>query len=82
MRETTIIAGQDVDAALVEFQNVDSIPTALAKDKKKLDGEEVSVSMLWRSTLFITNFSRDMDDSALRTTLSRVSLKYADQAHQ
>jgi hypothetical protein len=62
-----------VDAALVEFRRVESIPAALARDRKKVDSSEISVSMLWRSTLFITNMARDMDDEALRSHLSQVS---------
>nr|XP_019045381.1 hypothetical protein I302_05770 [Kwoniella bestiolae CBS 10118]OCF24311.1 hypothetical protein I302_05770 [Kwoniella bestiolae CBS 10118] len=68
VRETTILADSDsmFDAALVEFSNVDAVPLALQKDRRKIDGNETSVSMLWRSTLFVTNFAPDIDDAALR----------------
>ncbi len=74
IRETSILTENEVtDAALVEFRQVEAVPAALARDRKKLDGREVSVSMLWRSTLFVTNFSRDSDDAALRQLFSQVS---------
>jgi RNA recognition motif-containing protein len=63
----------DTDAALVEFRRAESIPAALARDRRKIDGQEISVSMLWRSTLFITNIPRGTDDPELRKLLSPVS---------
>ena len=51
---------------------MEAVPAALARDRKKLDGNEVSVSMLWRSTLFVTNFSRDTDAPRLRQLFSQV----------
>ncbi|RXK40070.1 hypothetical protein M231_02710 [Tremella mesenterica] len=89
IRETTILSEHEHDhiAALVEFRDVDSIPDALTRDRKKLAGNEVAVSMLWRSTLFITNFPRSMDDAGIRQLLSSYGLilqtrwpsrKYAD----
>jgi len=60
------------DAALLEFRAVESVAPALAKDRRKLDGQEISVTMLWRSTLFITNFPRELDDVAIRTLFANV----------
>jgi hypothetical protein len=37
-----------------------------------LDGQEISVTMLWRSTLFITNFPRELDDAAIRSLFGNV----------
>jgi len=51
---------------------VESVAPALAKDRRKLDGQEISVTMLWRSTLFITNFPRELDDVAIRTLFANV----------
>jgi hypothetical protein len=34
----------------------ESVPAALTKDKKRIDGQEVQVSPVWQSTLYITNF--------------------------
>ncbi|WVF68817.1 hypothetical protein IAT40_003590 [Kwoniella sp. CBS 6097] len=89
IRETTILSDKDTmhDAALVEFSRTDSVPDALAKDRKKIDGQEISISMLWRSTLFVTNFARDADDETLRQLFGQYgrilqtrwpSRKYAD----
>ncbi|OCF40172.1 hypothetical protein I317_05996 [Kwoniella heveanensis CBS 569] len=89
IRETTIISDNDAehDAALVEFSRADAIPSALAKDRKKFDGQEIYISMLWRSTLFVTNFARDADDATLRQLFGQYgrilqtrwpSRKYAD----
>lgn len=64
--------GDEFDSAMIEFKSTDSVPDALAKDGKKIDGNTVSVSMLWRSTLWVTNFSPQMDDAALRTMFGNV----------
>ena len=77
IRETNILPGDEhaFDAALVEFFLADAVPDALKRDRKKLDANQVSVSMLWRSTLYVTNFPRDMDDAAMRALLTPVSLQ-------
>nr|XP_031864419.1 uncharacterized protein CI109_000333 [Kwoniella shandongensis]KAA5531491.1 hypothetical protein CI109_000333 [Kwoniella shandongensis] len=68
VRETIVLSDDNVttDSALVEFKLAEAIPLVLAKDHRKLDGNEISISMLWRSTLFVTNFPREMDDEAIR----------------
>nr|XP_019000213.1 uncharacterized protein I203_07372 [Kwoniella mangroviensis CBS 8507]OCF63674.1 hypothetical protein I203_07372 [Kwoniella mangroviensis CBS 8507] len=68
IRETTILTDDEsmFDAALVEFTDVEAVPHALQKDRRKIDDAVISVSMLWRSTLFVTNFAPEMDDAALR----------------
>ncbi|KAL1413103.1 Splicing factor [Vanrija albida] len=66
IRECTLLPGEESDSALVEFQFADDVPAALAKDRKKFDGHELHVAMLWRSTLFVTNFPADSDDASLR----------------
>jgi RNA recognition motif-containing protein len=63
---------QSSNAALLEFRAVESVASALAKDRRKLDGQEISVTMLWRSTLFVTNFPRELDDDAVRKLFSNV----------
>ncbi|WVO20839.1 uncharacterized protein IAS62_002139 [Cryptococcus decagattii] len=89
VRETTILVGEDAmyDSALVEFKKAEAIPHVLEKDKKKFEGTPVSVSMLWRSTLFVTNFPREMDDEGIRNLFKQYgriletrwpSRKYAD----
>jgi hypothetical protein len=57
---------------MVEYQSADAIPTVLEKDRRRFDGAEIHVSMLWRSTLFVTNFPPTADDAALRTLFSQV----------
>ncbi|OWZ67231.1 hypothetical protein AYX14_00331 [Cryptococcus neoformans] len=89
VRETTILVDEDAmhDSALVEFKKAEAIPDVLEKDKKKFEGTPVSISMLWRSTLFVTNFPREMDDGGIRNLLEQYgriletrwpSRKYAD----
>lgn len=73
MREITLVDAESDKSALVEFRHVDAIPPALARDRKKLDGHEVSVSMLWRSTLFVTNFDKNVDDEQVRELFGQVS---------
>ncbi|WWD05336.1 hypothetical protein V865_003409 [Kwoniella europaea PYCC6329] len=53
VRETTILTDDEsmFDAALVEFTDVEAVPQALQKDRRKIDDAVISVSMLWRSTL-------------------------------
>jgi hypothetical protein len=63
------------DAALLEFQAVESVASALAKDRRKLDGQEISVTMLWRSTLFVTNFPRELDDAGIRKLFGNVCIR-------
>lgn len=62
----------DGTAATVEFRFADAVPTALARDGKKLGGQVVAITMLWRSTLFVTNFPRDTDDAAMRQMFGQV----------
>ncbi|WVQ78414.1 hypothetical protein IAT38_000500 [Cryptococcus sp. DSM 104549] len=89
IRETTVLRndGNTHDSALVEFKSADSIPEVLAKDQRQFSGSPVSVSMLWRSTLFVTNFPRDEDDTGIRKLFGQYgriletrwpSRKYAD----
>ncbi|EAL22747.1 hypothetical protein CNBB1950 [Cryptococcus deneoformans B-3501A] len=89
VRETTILVDEDAmhDSALVEFKKAEAIPDVLEKDKKKFEGTPVSISMLWRSTLFVTNFPREMDDGGIRNLFRQYgriletrwpSRKYAD----
>jgi hypothetical protein len=63
----------------LEFQTVDSVPAALAKDRRKIGDQEISVTMLWRSTLFITNFAPQTDDKQIRQLFGNVS-SYAQRA--
>ncbi|KAK4688382.1 squamous cell carcinoma antigen recognized by T-cells 3, partial [Tremellales sp. Uapishka_1] len=72
IRETQIFSEseRETDAALVEFRSAEAIPVAITRDMKRIDGQEVAVSMLWRSTLFVANFPKDMDDAGIRALIS------------
>ncbi|KAK8858792.1 hypothetical protein IAR55_003022 [Kwoniella newhampshirensis] len=62
-------------------RQAEAIPLVLAKDHRKFEGSEISISMLWRSTLFVTNFPREMDDEGIRNLFGQTrwpSRKYAD----
>lgn len=50
----------------------ESIPAALTKDKKRIDGTEVGVHLAWRSTLYVTNFPEKTDDAAIRDLFGQV----------
>ncbi|GJJ09530.1 hypothetical protein Clacol_003753 [Clathrus columnatus] len=56
----------DLDIATVEFMDKDSIPAALTKDKKRIHDQEIAVHLAWKSTLYVTNFPENMDDSSIR----------------
>ncbi|KAI0726224.1 RNA-binding protein Prp24 [Fomitopsis betulina] len=57
--------------ATVEFMERDSVPAALTKDKKRVDGQEVAVHLAWQSTLYITNFPEKADDTFIRALLAK-----------
>ncbi|EJD34711.1 hypothetical protein AURDEDRAFT_109252 [Auricularia subglabra TFB-10046 SS5] len=52
--------------ASVEFMSRESVPAALTRDKKRIDGQEVAVHVGWKSTLYVTNFPERTDDTAMR----------------
>jgi squamous cell carcinoma antigen recognized by T-cells 3 len=51
----------------------ESIPAALTKDKKRIHGAEVAVSVAWKSTLYVTNFRDGMDDAQMRAMFEKAS---------
>ncbi|VDB84644.1 unnamed protein product [Peniophora sp. CBMAI 1063] len=57
--------------ATVEFVDSSSVPAALTKDKKRIDGVEVAVHLAWQSTLYVTNFPENIDDAAIRETFGK-----------
>ncbi|BEI87723.1 uncharacterized protein CcaverHIS019_0104410 [Cutaneotrichosporon cavernicola] len=57
---------EEPGAAMVEFMSAETVPVALGRDGKKLDGRAVRVSMLWRCTLWVTNFPRSADNDSLK----------------
>ncbi|KAI7946357.1 hypothetical protein MJO29_010884 [Puccinia striiformis f. sp. tritici] len=56
--------------ATVEFEDRASVLPAQTKDKKMLDGAEVAVSLAWRSTLYVTNFTEEANDEWIRSKFS------------
>ncbi|KDQ16839.1 hypothetical protein BOTBODRAFT_129777 [Botryobasidium botryosum FD-172 SS1] len=66
IREIKITELDDVVVATVEFQNRESVPGALTRDKKRIDENEISVHMAWQSTLYVTNFPEKSDDAFIR----------------
>ncbi|KAH9926083.1 RNA-binding protein Prp24 [Amylocystis lapponica] len=57
--------------ATVEFNERDSVPAALTKDKKRVRGEEIAVHLAWQSTLYITNFPEKADDTFVRNLFAK-----------
>ena len=50
----------------------ESVLPALTKDKKRVHGQEIVVSVAWRSTLYVTNFKEGMGDIQIREIFSKV----------
>ncbi|KAI6122456.1 hypothetical protein EDD16DRAFT_1570902 [Pisolithus croceorrhizus] len=71
IREVKITQLPQALVATVEFTARDSVPAALTKDKKRIDGEEVNVHLAWRSTLYVTNFPEKWDDTSVRDLFSQ-----------
>ncbi|CAO1625875.1 unnamed protein product [Parajaminaea phylloscopi] len=65
-----ITATGESAAGVVEFMDRSSIPAARTKDKKRVRGSEVSVSLGWECTLYVTNFPAEYDDAAIRALFS------------
>ncbi|KAG6332455.1 hypothetical protein ID866_6633, partial [Astraeus odoratus] len=74
IREVKITQLPELVVATVEFTLRDSVPAALTKDKKRIDGTEVSVHLAWRSTLYVTNFPEKWDDASVRDLFSQYGL--------
>ncbi|KIY44769.1 hypothetical protein FISHEDRAFT_50684 [Fistulina hepatica ATCC 64428] len=66
LREIKITSVTNNLVATVEFNDRDSVPAALTKDKKRIHGQEVAVHLAWKSTLYVTNFPAAYDDAAVR----------------
>ncbi|GMK58444.1 hypothetical protein CspeluHIS016_0504760 [Cutaneotrichosporon spelunceum] len=64
VRECTMT--EEAGAAMVEFMSSETVSVALGRDGKKLDGHAIRVSMLWRCTLWVTNFPRSADNDSLK----------------
>ncbi|KAL5482584.1 PRP24 [Sanghuangporus weigelae] len=66
IREVKISTVANSHVATVEFQDRESVPAALTKDKKRLRDQEISVHVAWKSTLYVTNFPEKVDDAYIR----------------
>ncbi|KAG2010078.1 RNA-binding protein Prp24 [Coprinopsis cinerea AmutBmut pab1-1] len=73
IREVKITKLPNAVVALVEFFERDSVPAALTKDKKRLQGQEISVHLAWKSTLYVTNFPESADDAYIRNLFGTAS---------
>ncbi|KAI9057468.1 RNA-binding protein Prp24 [Trametes sanguinea] len=71
IREIKITQLPNSLVATVEFMERDSVPAALTKDKKRIREQEVAVHLAWRSTLYVTNFPEDADDTFIRTLFGK-----------
>ncbi|KAF8349290.1 hypothetical protein F5887DRAFT_945363 [Amanita rubescens] len=75
IREIKVTQLSGVLVATVEFNERDSVPAALTKDKKRIDGQEVNVHMAWKSTLYVTNFpTSSFDDAAIRELFGKYGI--------
>ncbi|KAG8973011.1 Splicing factor [Tulasnella sp. 425] len=66
IREVKISKLPNDVVATVEFMDRESVPAALTKDKKRIQGNEIAVFLAWRSTLYVTNFPEKADDVFIR----------------
>ncbi|KAF7422665.1 Splicing factor [Pleurotus ostreatus] len=66
IREVKITKLPSALVATVEFNERDSVPAALTKDKKRVLEQEISVHLAWKSTLYVTNFPEKSDDASIR----------------
>ncbi|KAH8104839.1 RNA-binding protein Prp24 [Cristinia sonorae] len=71
IREVKITELQNSAIATVEFIERDSVPAALTKDKKRIQGQEIAVHLGWRSTLYVTNFPEKTDDESIRSLFGK-----------
>jgi RNA recognition motif-containing protein len=71
---------EEAGAAMVEFMSAETVSVALGRDGKKLDGRAIHVSMLWRCTLYVTNFPRSADNDSLKQLFGQVSYPWLHTA--
>ncbi|KDQ62555.1 hypothetical protein JAAARDRAFT_121734 [Jaapia argillacea MUCL 33604] len=73
IREIKITSLPNAMVATVEFNERDSVPAALTKDKKRIRGVEIAVHMAWQSTLYVANFPETADDAFIRNMFGKAS---------
>ncbi|EJC97945.1 uncharacterized protein FOMMEDRAFT_97432 [Fomitiporia mediterranea MF3/22] len=66
IREIKITSLANSRVATIEFVDRESVPAGLTKDKKRINGQEISVHLAWQSTLYVTNFPEKVDDAYIR----------------
>ncbi|KAJ3867729.1 hypothetical protein EV359DRAFT_61240 [Lentinula novae-zelandiae] len=71
VREVKITKLSSATVATVEFMDRESVPAALTKDKKKINEQEIAVHLAWQSTLYVTNFPENADDSYIRNLFGK-----------
>jgi squamous cell carcinoma antigen recognized by T-cells 3 len=72
IREVKITQLPNILVATVEFAARDSVPAALTKDKKRVHNHEINVHLAWESTLYVTNFPENADDTSIRKLFAQV----------
>ncbi|KAJ3894244.1 hypothetical protein GG344DRAFT_41516 [Lentinula edodes] len=71
VREVKITKLSSATVATIEFMDRESVPAALTKDKKKISEQEIAVHLAWQSTLYVTNFPENADDSYIRNLFGK-----------
>ncbi|KAF8908958.1 hypothetical protein CPB84DRAFT_1766490 [Gymnopilus junonius] len=74
IREIKFTKLESALVATVEFFDRDNVPAALTKDKKRIHGQEISVHLAWKSTLYVTNFPESADDPSMRDLFGKYGI--------
>ncbi|KAK6526313.1 Splicing factor [Orbilia ellipsospora] len=66
-----LVVGADNESATasIEFQNTDDVLAARTRDKKRLNGREITVEVGHNTTVYITNFPPTADEKWIRELL-------------
>lgn len=71
IRDASILE-TDPRSAIIEFTNEQEIFTALTKNLKSLKGQEITVTRLLESTLFVSNYPPSYSQDQIRTMFDRI----------
>ncbi|KAF3212796.1 Splicing factor [Orbilia oligospora] len=63
---TMIEADDDSATASIEFQNAADVLAAQTRDKKRLNGREITVQLGFNTTVYVTNFPPTADENWIR----------------
>lgn len=62
--------GETFTSASADFQTAvkpqDAVLAGLTKDKKQIQGSELTVEKVWQATLYVTNFPESVDDAEMK----------------